>query len=60
MDDRPAAWVASTLSAAALLSEIKESTRRIGGLVTAIGAYSQLDRASKQHIDVTDGLESTW
>ncbi len=52
-------WVASTLSAATLLSEIKESTRRISELVSAIKSYSQMDRASMQHIDVTEGLEST-
>ncbi len=52
-------WVASTFSAATLLSEMKESTRRISGLVAAIKSYSQMDRASMQHIDVTDGLEST-
>lgn len=52
-------WVASTLSAAALLSEIKESSGRIYGLVNAVRSYSQMDRASTQHIDVTEGLEST-
>ena len=52
-------WVASTLSAATLLSELKESTRRISELVAAVQSYSQMDRASLQHIDVTDGLEST-
>jgi signal transduction histidine kinase len=52
-------WVASTLSAATLLSEIKESSRRISELVAAVKSYSQMDRASMQHIDVTDGLEST-
>jgi signal transduction histidine kinase len=53
------AWLASTFSVATLLSEMKESTRRISGLVAAVRAYSQMDRASMQHIDVTDGLEST-
>jgi signal transduction histidine kinase len=52
-------WVASTLSMATLLSEVKESTRRVSELVAAVRSYSQLDRASMQHIDVTDGLEST-
>jgi signal transduction histidine kinase len=52
-------WVASTLSAATLLSEIKESSQRISGLVAAIMSYSQMDRASTQHVDVTEGLEST-
>jgi signal transduction histidine kinase len=52
-------WVASTLSVAALLGEVKESTGRISELVAAVRSYSQLDRASMQQIDVTDGLEST-
>ena len=52
-------WVASTFSAATLLGEVKESTRRISELVAAVRSYSQLDRASMQHIDVTEGLEST-
>jgi signal transduction histidine kinase len=52
-------WVASTLSVATLVGEVKESTRRISELVAAVRSYSQLDRASMQHIDVTDGLDST-
>jgi signal transduction histidine kinase len=52
-------WVASTLSAATLLAEVKESTRRISELVAAVKSYSQLDRASVQPTDVTEGLEST-
>ena len=52
-------WVASTLVRATLLSEVKESTRRISDLVAAVKSYSQMDRASMQRIDVTDGLEST-
>ena len=52
-------WVASTFSAAALTAELKESSRRISELVAAVRSYSQMDRASIQHIDVTDGLEST-
>jgi signal transduction histidine kinase len=51
--------VASTFSAATLLGEVKESTRRISELVAAVRSYSQLDRASMQQIDVTDGLDST-
>jgi signal transduction histidine kinase len=38
---------------------VKESTRRISELVAAVRSYSQMDRASMQHIDVTDGLDST-
>jgi signal transduction histidine kinase len=52
-------WVASTLSVATLVSEVKESTRRVSGIVAAVKSYSQMDRASMQHVDVTDGLEST-
>jgi signal transduction histidine kinase len=52
-------WVASTLSAATLLSDVKESTRRIAELVAAVRSYSQMDRASMQLVDVTEGLDST-
>jgi signal transduction histidine kinase len=52
-------WVASTLSTAVLLSEVKEATERVSGLVGAMKSYAQLDRASLQFIDVTDGIDST-
>ena len=51
--------IASTLSAATLLSELKDSSRRISEFVAAVKSYSQMDRASVQDIDVTDGIEST-
>jgi signal transduction histidine kinase len=52
-------WVASTFSVAALLGEVRESTRRISELVAAVRSYSQMDRASLQQVDVADGLDST-
>lgn len=52
-------WVASTLSATALLAELKESTARISELVATVKSYSQMDRASLQRVDVTSGLDST-
>jgi signal transduction histidine kinase len=52
-------WVASALSAAVLLSEVKEATERVSGLVTAMKSYAQLDRASLQFTDVTEGIDST-
>jgi signal transduction histidine kinase len=52
-------WVASTLTVATLLSEVKESTHRISDLVSAVKSYSQLDRASLQETVVVEGLEST-
>jgi len=51
--------VASTLSTAALLSEVKEATERVSGLVGAMKSYAQLDRASLQFTDVTEGIDST-
>jgi signal transduction histidine kinase len=52
-------WVAATLSVTTLLGEAKQSTRRISELVAAVRSYSQLDRASMQQVDVTEGLDST-
>ena len=52
-------WVSSSLSAAALLAEVRESTQRVSNLVAAVRSYSQLDRASVQRTDVTEGLQST-
>lgn len=52
-------WVASTLAVTTQLRELKESTRRISELVAAVRSYSQMDRASVQHINVTEGLDSS-
>ncbi|MET1000287.1 MAG: ATP-binding protein [Acidimicrobiia bacterium] len=52
-------WVAGTLTTGALVGEVKEATGRISTLVDAVKSYSQLDRASQQVIDVTEGIEST-
>ncbi len=52
-------WVASTLAVGTLLAEVKESTGRVSALVTAVKSYSQVDRASLQLTDLTEGLEST-
>jgi signal transduction histidine kinase len=51
--------VATTVSVGALLAEVRESTRRISELVAAVRSYSQMDRASMQPVDITEGLEST-
>ena len=52
-------WVARTYAVDTLLSELKESTRRISELIAAVRSYTQMDRASSQRIDVTEGLDST-
>lgn len=52
-------WVAGAVTTTALISEAQDSTRRISELVAAVKSYSQLDRATVQRIQVTDGLDST-
>jgi len=52
-------WVASALSVEFFLAELKESTQRISDLVAAVKSYSQMDRASRQEVDVTEGIESS-
>lgn len=52
-------WVASSSSAVELISQVKEATGRVSELVGAVRSYSQMDRASMQRIEVTDGIEST-
>jgi signal transduction histidine kinase len=52
-------WVASSVSVDGLLGEVKESTRRISELVGAMRSYSQMDRASRQSTDVTEGIDNT-
>jgi signal transduction histidine kinase len=52
-------WVVSSLSTSALLSEVKESTGRVSSLVAAMKSYSQVDRATQQIIDITEGIQST-
>jgi signal transduction histidine kinase len=52
-------WVATTVSVRSLLDEMQESTRRVSGIVSAVRSYTQMDRASRQEVDVRDGLEST-
>jgi signal transduction histidine kinase len=53
------AWAAGTVSTLSLLGEVKEATSRVSSLVEAVKSYSQLDRATTQEVDVTDGIEST-
>ena len=52
-------WVAGTLAVTSLLADVRRSTARISELIGAVRSYSQMDRASLQIVDVTEGLEST-
>lgn len=53
------AWVAATVSLSSTLGEIRESTRRVSELVSAVRSYSQMDRGSRQPTLVTEGMDST-
>ena len=52
-------WVASCLSLNGLLTEVKDSTRRVSELVGRVRSYTQLDRASLHPTDLHEGLDST-
>ncbi len=52
-------WVAGTLATRVLLADVSESTQRVSLILDAAKSYSQLDRASLQLIDVTEGIDST-
>lgn len=52
-------WVVSTEASATLLDEVADAVRRISGLVSAVKSYTTLDRAAREEIDVTDGIERT-
>ncbi len=53
------AWLASSLEAVALLRTVEQSADRISDLVTAIKAYSYMDQAPSQEVDVRASLETT-
>ena len=52
-------WLASSLEAVALLQTVEQSADRISDLVTAIKAYSYMDQAPSQEVDVRAALETT-
>ncbi|MGO4256021.1 sensor histidine kinase [Marmoricola sp. RAF53] len=52
-------WVSATTAMSALLAEVKEATRRVSELVASVRSYSQTGRASRQLVDVTEGIESS-
>ena len=52
-------WLGYALETEQLMTDIEDATDRISTLVTAAKAYSQLDRAAHQWIDVHTGLDST-
>ncbi|HJW83047.1 MAG TPA: ATP-binding protein, partial [Anaerolineae bacterium] len=52
-------WLGVGCSVYALLSEVSTSAERISEIVKAVKAYSYLDRAPIQDVDVHEGLENT-
>ena len=52
-------WVASSISARELVSELAESTDRMSSLVTAIKSYAYMDRGELVEVDIHEGIETT-
>jgi PAS domain S-box-containing protein len=52
-------WIAATADARDQTDVIAQSTHRISDLVGAVKAYSFMDRAVEQVVDLHDGLENT-
>ncbi len=52
-------WVAATLSAGRLATELQESTERMSSLVTSVKSYSYMDRGDLVEVDLHEGLETT-
>lgn len=52
-------WLTYTIDTELLMGEIEDAVNRISGLVEAARQYSQLDRASKQPVDVHELLDAT-
>jgi signal transduction histidine kinase len=52
-------WVAASITAHSLTEDLRDSTDRMSGLVKAIKAYTYMDQASLQEVDVHEGLDAT-
>jgi signal transduction histidine kinase len=52
-------WLEATLAGTSLLNELDQSTTRISELIQAIKAYSFMDQAPLQEIDIHEGLDNT-
>lgn len=53
-------WLESTLSLERLVSEIREASGRISGLVRSIKDYSHMDKeVSREKVDIHHGIKST-
>lgn len=52
-------WLEATLTMNTLVNEVDQSTTRISELVKAVKAYSYMDQAPLQEVDLHEGLENT-
>jgi signal transduction histidine kinase len=52
-------WVAASVTAHSLTEDLRDSTERMSALVQAIKAYTYMDRAALQEIDVHEGIDAT-
>jgi signal transduction histidine kinase len=52
-------WVAATLTAHGLATELEESTDRMSKLVGSVKSYAYMDRGELVEVDVHEGLETT-
>jgi signal transduction histidine kinase len=52
-------WIGESIAVRGAVDVVCRSSSRISDLVTAVKAYSYMDRAAEQIVDVHDGLENT-
>jgi signal transduction histidine kinase len=52
-------WVAATVAAHHLATELQESTARMSALVGAVKTYAYMDRGEMVEVDLHEGLETT-
>jgi signal transduction histidine kinase len=52
-------WVAASLTATNLTSEIAESTQRMSALVAAVKSYAYMDRGELVDTDIHEGIDTT-
>jgi signal transduction histidine kinase len=52
-------FIAATLAASNLSTELKESTRRMSALVSAVKTYAYMDRGERVEVDIHEGIETT-
>ena len=52
-------WLAATASTIGLVAEVEGAATRVSELVDAVKAYSYMDRAPTEEVDLREGIENT-